>query len=103
MTITYPNGRVLNAIVRSHEEHEIRAAAAGCDDVLVFTRVQGAWISQELEPVTCKFAWQRPEVAKEYSEDDFICPKELADRLLLLLAGDEPGLADGDTTELLPN
>src|ERR1039458_3742358 len=55
MTIIYPNGTVRRAIVLSREEHEIRAAAAGCDDVLVFTRIQGTWISEELKPVTVVF------------------------------------------------
>ena len=97
MTITYPNGRVRKAIVLSHEEHEIRAAAAGCDDVLVFTRIQGTWISEELEPVTFEFEWQLRAVPPTWSENEYICPKELADRLIsTLLAGEEPGPADAD-------
>ena len=97
MTITYPNGTVRKAIVLSHEEHEIRAAAAGCDDVLVFTRIQGIWISEELQPVTFEFEWQRRVAPHAGSEDDYVCPKELADRLIsTLLAVGEPDLADAD-------
>src|ERR1039458_4973537 len=58
VTITYPNGIILEAIVLSHEENEIRAIAAGCDDVLAFTRIHGTWISEEIEPVAIEFAWQ---------------------------------------------
>ena len=47
MTITYPNGTVLEAIMLSHEENEIRAIAAGCGDVLAFTRIHGTWISEK--------------------------------------------------------
>ena len=97
MTITYPNGTVLEAVVLSHEEHEIRAAAAGCDDVLVFTRIQGTWISEELEPVTVEFEWQRRVASPAWSEDEYVCPKKLANRLIsMLLGSDEPDQADAD-------
>jgi len=90
MTITYPNGTVRKAIVLSHEENGIRAAAAGCDDVLVFTRIEGIWISEEIEPVTFEFEWQRGTAPTAWSEDECVCPQELADRLILgLYAGSE--------------
>jgi hypothetical protein len=81
VTITYPNGTVLRAIVLSHDKHAIRAAAAGCDDVLAFTRIHGTWISEEIEPVTIEFDWQRRRASQVCSEDDCVCPKELAARL----------------------
>ena len=58
MTITYPNGTALNAVVLSREDEEIRAIAPGCDDVLAFTRIRGTWVSEELEPVTIQFECQ---------------------------------------------
>ena len=98
MTITYPNGTVLKAIVLSQEEHEIRAVAADCDDVLVFTRIQGAWISEEWEPVAFEFEWQRRVASHDCREHEYICPKELADRLIsALFVGDEPDPVDADT------
>jgi hypothetical protein len=87
MTITYPNGTVLNAIVLAHEDYEIRAVAAGCDDVLVCTRVRDTWLSEDWEPVTLGFAWQRGGTTPACSEDDCICPKELAAHLISTLAG----------------
>ena len=60
MTITYPNGTVLPAVVLSRGEEEIRAIAPGCDDVLVFTRIRGTWVSEELEPVTIEFGIKLP-------------------------------------------
>lgn len=78
MTITYLDGTVLEAIVISHEENEIRAIAAGCGDVLAFTRIHGTWISEEIEPVAIEFAWQRRRKPPVTSEDDCVCPKELA-------------------------
>jgi hypothetical protein len=91
VTITYPDGTVLKAIVLSHEENEIRAIATGCDDVLVFTRIHGTWISEEIEPVTIEFGWQRRGAPPFASEDDCVCPKTLAARLIQsLFRGGEP-------------
>ena len=83
----------------SREEEEIRAIAPGCDDVLAFTRIRGTWVSEELEPVTIQFECQTAAGAPaEYSDDDYICPKELAASLIQTLLGacerDEAG-ADG--------
>jgi hypothetical protein len=92
MTITYPNGTVLEAIVLSHDEDAIRAIAPGNGDVLAFSCIQGAWISEELEPVTIEFEWQRRGAPTAGSEDACICPTELATRLIQsLFAGCEPG------------
>jgi hypothetical protein len=87
MTITYPNGNVLNAIVLAHEDHEVRAVAAGWNDVLVCTRIHDTWLSEDWEPVTLGFEWQRGGTTPAGSEDDCICPKELAARLISTLAG----------------
>ena len=91
VTITYPNGSVLEAIVLAREENEIRAIATGCDDALAFTRIHGTWISEEIEPVTIEFAWQRRGASPVASEDDCACPKTLAARLIeSLCRGCEP-------------
>jgi hypothetical protein len=98
MTINYPNGTVLPAVVLSRGEEEIRAIAPDCEDVLVFTRIRGMWVSEELEPVTIEFGRQAAATPVEYSDDDYICPKELAASLIQSLLGacerDEAG-ADG--------
>jgi hypothetical protein len=97
VTITYPNGIILEAIVLSHDEHAIRAAAAGCDDVLAFTRIHGTWISEEIEPVTIEFDWQRRRTSPAISGDDCVCSKELATRLIeSLFRGCEPKEAGSD-------
>ncbi len=57
MTINYPNGAVLKAIALSHDEHEIRAIAPGCEDALAFTGIHGAWILEGLGPVTIELEW----------------------------------------------
>ena len=82
----------------SHEENEIRAIAAGCSDVLVFTRIDGTWVSQETVPVGIEFAWQRRGTSPSTSEDDCTCPKKLAAHLIrMLISGCERGEVCKDT------
>jgi len=91
VTITCPHGTVLEARLLSHQDNEIRAVAAGCDDTLVFTRFNSTWISEELDPVVIEFAWQRRRTFPVTSEDNCVCSKELANRLVQsLLRGSEP-------------
>jgi hypothetical protein len=82
VTITYTNGAVLEAIVLSHENNEIRAIAAGCDEALVLTRIHGTWVSEDLEPVAVRFAWEATPAPHAESEDAYVCSKELAARLI---------------------
>jgi hypothetical protein len=97
VTITYSDGTVLQAILLSHEGNEIRAIAAGCDDVLEFTRVHDAWISESMEPVTIEFAWQRRQASNRPAEAACICPKPLAAHLTQsLFHGCEPEQARCD-------
>jgi len=98
VTITYSNGIVLQATVLSHHQHELRAIAAGCDDVLAFNCIHGIWISEELEPVTIEFGWLRRGAHPVWSEDDCVCSKELATRLIqTLFGGGELDPATGET------
>ena len=73
MIVTYANGTVLKAVVLTHEEHEIRAIAPGCDDVLAFAYVQGAWTSEEFEAVNIEFELERPLATPPALEADCIC------------------------------
>jgi hypothetical protein len=91
VTITCPHGTVLEASLLSQHDNEIRAAAAGCDDTLVFTRFKSTWVSEDLEPVVIQFAWQRSKPFPVTSEDNCICSKELASRLInSLMHGCDP-------------
>jgi hypothetical protein len=82
MTITYPSGTVLKAFLISNEDNELCAVADGCEEVVAFTRINGTWISEAIEPVTIEFEWQRCKAVHVYCADDFICPKELARELI---------------------
>jgi hypothetical protein len=91
MTIKYANGTKIEAVIVTRRENTIRVAVQGGDDVVEFTEVNGTWVSEDCEPVQIEFAWQQRERQIEYSEDDFICPQELAARLIqMLLEGEEP-------------
>lgn len=91
VTITCPHGSVLEARVLSHQDNEIRAVAAGFDDTLIFTCIHGTWISEEIEPVDIEFAWKRFSASHVTSEDNCVCSKELAARLIHSLTyGSEP-------------
>jgi hypothetical protein len=95
MKITYQNGTVRDALLLSHGEDGLRAALPGDDDVRTFHRADGVWLSEECEPVTIEFAWQRTRVPEAPIEDDCVCSKRLASRLIsLFLSGagqEEPG------------
>ena len=90
MTITYLNGTILKAIPLVYDLHEIRAVAPGSEDVLVFTRIHGTWISEEIEPVTIEFEWLCRAATPVPDEADCVCSKELAAQLIQgLLSGEE--------------
>src|SRR6202171_5450625 len=91
MTIKYANGTKMEAVIVTRGENTIRVAVEGGDDVVEFTDVNGTWVSEDCEPVQIEFAWQRRERQMEYSAADFVCPQQLAARLIhMLLADEEP-------------
>lgn len=79
----------------SRTETTLRAAIEGADDVVEFSNIHGAWVSEDCEPVTIVFAWQRVNFKKAVSEDDCICSRELASRLIRLLVS--PDSLAGET------
>ncbi len=90
MTINYPDGTVLEAVLLSRESETLRAAVPGDDDVRTFKLIRGAWISEKCEPVKIEFAWQRCEETRVPTETECVCSKELAARLSsLVLVGTE--------------
>jgi len=88
MTINYPNGRIIEAVILTRSEKSIRAAVPGADDVVRFANVKGTWVTEELEPVEIRFEWQRRGKEPMAVEADCICSQELAARLVDLLTRD---------------
>jgi len=85
MTIRYTNGTTIEAVLLSHDGNALRAAAPDAEDVIEFTNVNGTWVSDDCEPVQIEFAWQRHGRAERVTEDDCVCPQDLAARLVHLL------------------
>ena len=105
MTITYPDGTILEAMALAHQQNELRVAVAGEGDVRTLRRLRGTWISEEFEPVRVEFAWERVEAAKVPDELDCLCPASLASRLISMVladAGEDEDESLEDTVCVLP-
>src|SRR3954468_22208289 len=90
MTIRYNNGHTLEAVLLSRTETSMRIAPQGSEDSLALQNINGAWITEECEPVQVEYAWPGQSLLAEISEDDCICSPELAAQLLhLLFSGEE--------------
>ena len=88
MTITYPNGTALNAVLLSRENTRLRTAVLGEEDARAFTLISGTWISEDCEPVRIEFGWERRGPSNVPAEADCLCSKTHASRLIsMLLAG----------------
>ncbi len=84
MTIRYQNGTVIEGSTLFRTEETMRVAVKGGDDVMQFTNIHGTWVSEDCEPVIMEIGMTRRPVAG-YSDAGFICPPELASRLVGLL------------------
>jgi hypothetical protein len=82
MTINYPDGTILKALLLSRDNDTLRASVPGHDDVRTFILNDRIWISEDGEPVNIEFAWQRREQVSVPSEAECVCSKELAFRLI---------------------
>ena len=87
MKIRYTNGKAIEGVTLARTADLMRIAAKGCEDVAEFINVRGTWVSENCEPVTMEYAPLRNAPAP-LSEADFICPHELAARLIDLLSTD---------------
>ena len=89
MIVKYPGGESVEGFLLSRNESSMRVALQGSADAEEFVQTQGRWMSENLQPVEILFEWQRqPQPAPVASEADFICPKDLADYLIMLLQTD---------------
>lgn len=85
MTITYQNGRAVQAVLLTRTGEKIRVAIEGADDATEFCNINGTWVSDDCEPARIEFAWEVRAPEPSVSEADCCCPPELAARLLHLL------------------
>jgi hypothetical protein len=97
MTITYPDGIALNAVLLSRESNTLRTAVLGEDDARIFILVSGTWISEDCEVVNIEFGWERHGQSNVPTEADCVCSEQFASRLIsMLLAGSQ---GDNDVLE----
>jgi len=92
MIIRYADGRTVEAALLAREGNTMRVALQDGQDVVEFIDAQGTWLGENLETVEIVFEWQRRlQPAEDPNDESFICPPELVDHLLRLLAhpGDE--------------
>ena len=82
MTITYPDGTSVQAILLSRSIDTLRAAVTGDDDLRTFTLVDNTWVSEGRVQVTIKYEWQLGGEATTPAMSECICSKQLASRLI---------------------
>src|SRR3954468_20933975 len=91
MTITYPDGNIVEALLLLRGNETLRAAAPAHDDVLTFTRISGRWSSEACQPVQIQLGWERQVKHHVPIETECVYSKELTSRLLQLLAVSNAG------------
>ena len=82
MTITYPNGYRVRAMLLSRNADTLRVALEGDSDSREFYCTSGAWVSEDCEAVTIEFEWEQRPRQVVPSLADCICSPELAGRLM---------------------
>jgi len=85
MTISYPDGTAVEALLLARGDDTLRVIIPGDDDVRTFTLISGTWVSEDCGQVKIEFAWQRGGKTDVPREVDCICSKELASRLTSML------------------
>jgi len=87
MTIRYSDGEAIEGVTLARTADLMRVAVKGYEDAAEFIKAHGAWISEDCERVTME-SGPLENAPEPVSEADFICPPELAARLIdLLLTG----------------
>jgi hypothetical protein len=91
VTITYPDGSRVRAMLLSRDAGTLRVAVEGDNDSRKFHCAGGIWVTEECEAVTIQFEWERQSPAIPPVEE-CICSPEVAERLMAQLlnpAGDQ--------------
>jgi hypothetical protein len=77
MTIGFPDGRTVEALLLSVDGDSVRAAVSGENDIRIFTQSHGSWKSEAGETVSVRFAWERSKRSANGQVSHFSCPKLL--------------------------
>jgi len=102
MKIRYQNGTAIEGLTLFRTDEKMRIAVKGGEDVMELTNIHGTWVSDECEPVIMETGTPN-KLAADFSDENFICPQELAQHLVSLLFIDSAGdfFDEPDPTERL--
>jgi hypothetical protein len=90
MILTYADGSKTDAVLLARSDNKLRVVVPGSEDPMELTLIHGTWVSEDCEPITVEFAWQRKTREEIRTEADCLCSQELAARLIhLLWSGDD--------------
>ena len=84
-TIQYRNGYTVEAVLLTKTETSMRIAVKGADDIMELKQINGAWVTEDCEPVQIQSGLSAKSKGPVVTLDDCICSEELAARLLQLL------------------
>jgi len=90
MIIQYANGKTMEGVALSREDNAMRVALRGHHDAIELFQVNGCWITEDWEPVRIQPEWDSHRPLACLSEAEFVCPRELASRLMHLLGPESP-------------
>ena len=88
MRLRYQNGAVIECITLFRTETRMRVAVHDREDSMDLTNIHGTWVTDDCEPVIMETGTTFFKTVVEYSDDEFICPRPLADHLISLLIVD---------------
>ena len=89
MIIQYANGKTMEGVALSKQDNTMRVALRGHNDAVELFQVNGCWVTEDWEPVRIQTGLNAHN-SPWLSEAEFVCPHDLASRLIHLL---RPGAA----------
>src|SRR5262245_53392606 len=90
MTIVYPGGAAVEALLLSSGPGSLKVAVAGRHRVRRFELVDGTWMSEAGRPVQIHYAGQQDQV-RIPAESDFVCPRRVGRQVISNLMSGESG------------
>jgi hypothetical protein len=84
MVIQFANGRTMEGVALARNGNTMRVALRGHNDALELFEVNGCWLTEDWEPVLIRTV-EASDSPSFPSESEFVCPMELASRLIQML------------------
>jgi hypothetical protein len=84
MIIQYANGKTMEGVALSKKDNTMRVALRGHNDAVELFQVNGCWVTEDWEPVRIETGLNAHNFPMQ-SEAEFVCPQDLASRLIHLV------------------